>query len=353
MPCSPLSRAIDAMSERIGRLVYWLILAVVLISATNATVRKAFNYSSNAYLEIQWYLFSRDFPVRRRVRPAAQRACAHRHHLGTAFRAGAELDRRRSVLVFFLFPMAFVIMWFVVAAVHGFVHPQRGVDQRRRPHHLAGASHGADRLLPADRSGRIRADQAHRVPAGQDPRSAREDSRQKRRGGVGRRNCPPAWARTKEPSHERLAHREHRAADVRRADHRRCCSAIPWRSRSPPSVSSSGLVGIELGLLQPTLFQALPERVFGVMSNDTLLARAVLHLHGSDPRAQRHGRGSARHDRPAVRAASRRTRLRGDLRRRAARGDDRRRRRHRSSRWGSSRCRSCCATATTGVSRRA
>ncbi len=53
-----LSRAIDALSERIGRLVYWLILAVVLISAANATVRKVFNYSSNAFLEIQWYLFS-------------------------------------------------------------------------------------------------------------------------------------------------------------------------------------------------------------------------------------------------------------------------------------------------------
>ena len=56
-----LSRAIDAMSERIGRIVYWLILVVVLISAANATIRKVFNYSSNAYLEIQWYLFSAVF----------------------------------------------------------------------------------------------------------------------------------------------------------------------------------------------------------------------------------------------------------------------------------------------------
>ena len=53
-----LSRAIDAFTERVGRLVYWLVLIVVLISAANATVRKLFNYSSNAYLEIQWYLFS-------------------------------------------------------------------------------------------------------------------------------------------------------------------------------------------------------------------------------------------------------------------------------------------------------
>ena len=53
-----LSRAIDALSERIGRVIYWFVLVVVLISAANATIRKIFNYSSNAYLEIQWYLFS-------------------------------------------------------------------------------------------------------------------------------------------------------------------------------------------------------------------------------------------------------------------------------------------------------
>src|SRR5947209_2041508 len=56
-----LSRAIDALTERIGRIVYWLILVVVLISAANATIRKVFNYSSNSYLEIQWYLFSAIF----------------------------------------------------------------------------------------------------------------------------------------------------------------------------------------------------------------------------------------------------------------------------------------------------
>ena len=53
-----LSRAIDGMTERVGRIVYWLVLVVVLISAANAVVRKAFDYSSNAYLEVQWYLFS-------------------------------------------------------------------------------------------------------------------------------------------------------------------------------------------------------------------------------------------------------------------------------------------------------
>jgi TRAP-type mannitol/chloroaromatic compound transport system permease small subunit len=56
-----VSRLIDAITERIGKLVMWLILAAVLISAGNAIMRKAFDIGSNAYLEIQWYLFSAVF----------------------------------------------------------------------------------------------------------------------------------------------------------------------------------------------------------------------------------------------------------------------------------------------------
>jgi TRAP-type mannitol/chloroaromatic compound transport system permease small subunit len=56
-----LSRAIDAMNTLIGRLTMWMVLAAVLISAINAIVRKAFNIGSNAYLEIQWYLFAAVF----------------------------------------------------------------------------------------------------------------------------------------------------------------------------------------------------------------------------------------------------------------------------------------------------
>jgi TRAP-type mannitol/chloroaromatic compound transport system permease small subunit len=56
-----LSRLIDALSELVGRWVSWLILGAVLISAVNAAVRKAFNFSSNGFLEIQWYLFSAVF----------------------------------------------------------------------------------------------------------------------------------------------------------------------------------------------------------------------------------------------------------------------------------------------------
>jgi len=53
-----ISRLIDAMSGRIGRLTMWLILATTVISAGNAIVRKTLGTSSNALLEIQWYLFA-------------------------------------------------------------------------------------------------------------------------------------------------------------------------------------------------------------------------------------------------------------------------------------------------------
>src|SRR5215216_2468945 len=53
-----LSGLIDKLNDHIGRLVHWLVLAMVLVSALNASVRKAFNVSSNAYLELQWYMFA-------------------------------------------------------------------------------------------------------------------------------------------------------------------------------------------------------------------------------------------------------------------------------------------------------
>lgn len=56
-----LSRWIDRLSEFVGRWVAWLVLAAVVISAANAVVRKAFDMSSNAFLEVQWYLFAAIF----------------------------------------------------------------------------------------------------------------------------------------------------------------------------------------------------------------------------------------------------------------------------------------------------
>ena len=56
-----ISGLIDTLNEWVGKAIMWLVLAAVLISAGNAIMRKAFDIGSNAFLEIQWYLFAAVF----------------------------------------------------------------------------------------------------------------------------------------------------------------------------------------------------------------------------------------------------------------------------------------------------
>ena len=105
-----LSRLIDRMNERVGHVFYWLVLATVLISAANAIVRKAFNVSSNAFLEIQWYLFSAIFLF------LAGYTLLRNEHVRIDVIAGRLSKRAQTWIdiigtLFFLFPMAFLIMW--------------------------------------------------------------------------------------------------------------------------------------------------------------------------------------------------------------------------------------------------
>src|SRR3954454_9895283 len=57
-PWLAISFAIDRLNERIGGVCNWLVLAACLVSAANAMIRYAFSYSSNSYLELQWYMFA-------------------------------------------------------------------------------------------------------------------------------------------------------------------------------------------------------------------------------------------------------------------------------------------------------
>lgn len=57
------SRAVDWLNTQIGKHAIWLILASTVISAVNAVVRKALNVGSNAFLEVQWYLFAASFLI--------------------------------------------------------------------------------------------------------------------------------------------------------------------------------------------------------------------------------------------------------------------------------------------------
>jgi TRAP-type mannitol/chloroaromatic compound transport system permease small subunit len=105
-----LSRLIDRLSERLGHTFYWLVLAAVLISAGNAVVRKTFNVSSNAFLEIQWYLFSAIFLFLAGytlLRNDHVRIDVISHRLSKRTRTWIDI----LGTVFFLFPMAILIMW--------------------------------------------------------------------------------------------------------------------------------------------------------------------------------------------------------------------------------------------------
>ena len=105
-----VSRIIDWLSERVGHAFYWLVLVTVLISAANAVVRKAFNVSSNSFLEIQWYLFSAIFLF------LAGYTLLRNDHVRIDVIAGRLSKRAQAWIdivgtVFFLFPMAFLLMW--------------------------------------------------------------------------------------------------------------------------------------------------------------------------------------------------------------------------------------------------
>ena len=105
-----LSRAIDRLNELVGRGLYWLILVTVLVSAANAVVRKAFNYSSNGFLEIQWYLFSAIFLG------AAGYTLLRNEHVRIDVISGRLSKRTQTWIdifgtIFFLLPMAVLVGW--------------------------------------------------------------------------------------------------------------------------------------------------------------------------------------------------------------------------------------------------
>jgi TRAP-type mannitol/chloroaromatic compound transport system permease small subunit len=110
------SRGVDWITERIGRSVYWLLLAAVIISTVNAIVRKSFNLSSNAYLEAQWYLFAAIFML------GAGYVFLHDQHVRIDVLAG-KLSRRVQVwidivgITFFLLPLCAFIVWTAMPSV--------------------------------------------------------------------------------------------------------------------------------------------------------------------------------------------------------------------------------------------
>jgi TRAP-type mannitol/chloroaromatic compound transport system permease small subunit len=101
---------IDWINERVGRAVMWLVLVAVVISAGNALVRKLFNTSSNALLEIQWYLFAAIFML------AAGYTFLRNEHVRIDVLSSRLSARGRNLIdifgiLLFLMPMAVLILW--------------------------------------------------------------------------------------------------------------------------------------------------------------------------------------------------------------------------------------------------
>jgi TRAP-type mannitol/chloroaromatic compound transport system permease small subunit len=105
-----LSRAIDALNTKVGQLTYWLVLVAVLISAGNAVIRYSLDISSNAWLELQWYLFSAIFLF------CAGYTLLHNQHVRIDVITGRLSKRAQAWIdilgtVFFLLPMAALILY--------------------------------------------------------------------------------------------------------------------------------------------------------------------------------------------------------------------------------------------------
>ena len=105
-----LSGGIDRMTEFIGRQVRWLILAAVLVSAVNAIVRKTFDTSSNAWLELQGYLFGAVFKF------AAAYVLQKDGHVRIDALSSHFSKRTRDWIdlfghVFFLLPFCVLMVW--------------------------------------------------------------------------------------------------------------------------------------------------------------------------------------------------------------------------------------------------
>jgi TRAP-type mannitol/chloroaromatic compound transport system permease small subunit len=105
-----LSALIDALNKSIGQAVYWLVLLAVLISAGNATIRYTLDTSSNAWLEVQWYLFSAVFLL------CSGYTLLRNEHVRIDIVSGRLSKRTQAWIdvvgnVLFLLPMSIIIMW--------------------------------------------------------------------------------------------------------------------------------------------------------------------------------------------------------------------------------------------------
>ena len=105
-----LSQLIDLLVERVGKGAFWLILVMTIISSSNAVIRFLFNYSSNGWLEIQWYLFAAVFLL------CAPYTLQKNEHVRIDVISGKFSARGLAIIdiigtLFFLLPMVIMVLW--------------------------------------------------------------------------------------------------------------------------------------------------------------------------------------------------------------------------------------------------
>ncbi len=270
-----ISRVIDEINSWIGKMVAWLILVAVLVSAGNAIIRKVFNMSSNAWLELQWYLFGAAFML------AAAYTLQQNEHIRIDIVYGQFSRRTQHWIdlfghVFFLMPFVLLMIWLLRSLClalpirSGEVSTNAGglIIWPAKALLLVGfvllVFQGISEIIK--KIAVMRGD--HRRS---DPVSCRPMTRP---------NCEAHGARDGDQRNDGVHRAEHGADHVRSASSSSCCSAIPVAF----SLAANGLlffvIGVELAPLSERrrsrwtgrCFTRCRERFWGVMSNDTLLA---------------------------------------------------------------------------------
>ena len=247
-PLLALSAAIDLLNEKIGYVCNLLVLAACVVSAGNAMIRYAFGYSSNGWLELQWYMFailvmfgaSYTFKRNEHVRVEI-------FYLFLSERGQLWLDLIGTL--FFLIPACLLLAYlswpFFMQAYVG----RRDVEQCRRPAPLADQVRDSRRLRHAGVAGRIRGHQAHRGAA--EPRDDRREIREAD-AMITLEMMPPLMF-----GGLVLA----------------MLIGFPVAFTLAAVGFSFGFLAIHLGFFDLNFLQAIPGRVFGsVLSNELLLA---------------------------------------------------------------------------------
>ncbi len=244
-----ISSAIDSINEHIGKWAAWLTLIAVIICTVNAIVRYTVNMSSNAWLEMQWYLNAAMFLL------VASYALKKNAHVRIDViisklspRTQAWIDIVGALL--FLIPVSLIIAWYSwPALVNSYDIGEMSSDPGgliRWPMRLVIPV----AFVAADSAGRVRDHQTRCLPQGPDP---------------GSRRSPPSRG-DRLMSHELMAPLMFGGLVIV------LLIGYPVAFSLAANGLLFGFIGMEMGLLHPALLQALPERVLGIMANSTLLA---------------------------------------------------------------------------------